>query len=144
MKNGNLGSIIYTPIKFRAPWDLLLPSFREGTITVAGDAMHVMGPFMGQGGSAAMEDAIVLARCLAQEMRNGNGGGLQLQTSVGMAFDKYVRERRRRILRLSMQTYFRQLLQSTLPLPVKLVVVAISIVLFGRSFNHAQYDCGQL
>ncbi|XXG39432.1 hypothetical protein AAC387_Pa01g0392 [Persea americana] len=72
-----------------------------------------------------MEDEIVLARCLAQEMRDGNGGGLQLQTSVGMAFDK-------------------QLLQSTLPLPVKLVIVAISIVLFGRSFNHGQYDSGQL
>lgn len=29
--------------------------------------MHVMGPFLGQGGSAALEDAVVLARCLGRQ-----------------------------------------------------------------------------
>lgn len=37
-------------------------------MTVAGHAMHVMGPFQGQGSSAALEDGIVLARCLAEKI----------------------------------------------------------------------------
>lgn len=144
VKNGDPESIIYTRVKYRPPWDLLLPSFREGTITVAGDAMHVMGPFVGQGGASAMEDAVVLARCLAQGMSGRNASSRQLQTDVGMAFDKYVKERRRRVLRLSIQTYLRQLLQTPVPLVVKLLVLAISAVLFGTSQSHTQYDCGQL
>ncbi|KAF5734611.1 hypothetical protein HS088_TW15G00103 [Tripterygium wilfordii] len=64
---------------------ILLSSIRKGrTVTVAGDAMHVMGPFIGQGGSAAIEDAIVLARCLA-----GRSHSMQ---KVGEAMDEYVRE----------------------------------------------------
>ncbi|KAH7849059.1 hypothetical protein Vadar_012359 [Vaccinium darrowii] len=47
-----------------------LEKFRKGTVTIAGDAMHVMGPFLGQGGSAALEDTIVLARCLSHKFVN--------------------------------------------------------------------------
>ncbi|KAK1436653.1 hypothetical protein QVD17_02435 [Tagetes erecta] len=54
-------------LKYRAPWDLLKGAFSRGTVIhVAGDAMHVMGPFLGQGGSAPLEDAVVLARNVAQ------------------------------------------------------------------------------
>lgn len=144
VNNGDPESIIYTRVKYRAPWDLLFPSFREGAITVAGDAMHVMGPFMGQGGASAMEDAVVLARCLAQEMRVGNGSSRQLQTNIGVALDNYVKERRGRILSLSIQTYLRQLLQTPVPMVVKLVVFAITAVFFGNSQNDTHYDCGQL
>jgi salicylate hydroxylase len=35
-----------------------------GRITLLGDAAHAMTPFLGQGASAAIEDALVLARCL--------------------------------------------------------------------------------
>lgn len=144
MKNGDLGSIIYTPIKFRAPWDLLLPSFREGNMTVAGDAMHVMGPFMGQGAASALEDAVVLARCLAQGMCNRNVSSWQLQKSIGKALDKYVRERRIRVIRLSMQTFLRQSMQLPLPVPVKLVILLFLVAIFGKPLSHSQYNCGPL
>ncbi|KAK3008414.1 hypothetical protein RJ639_014495 [Escallonia herrerae] len=64
----NPDSLSFAQLRYHAPWDLLFGRFRKGTVTVAGDAMHVMGPFIGQGGAAGIEDAIVLARSLAQKM----------------------------------------------------------------------------
>ncbi|MGD9893652.1 MAG: FAD-dependent oxidoreductase [Dehalococcoidia bacterium] len=41
-----------------------LPSWRTGPICLIGDAAHAISPHVGQGASLAMEDAIVLAKCL--------------------------------------------------------------------------------
>ncbi|MFZ4687912.1 MAG: FAD-dependent monooxygenase [Polymorphobacter sp.] len=45
----------------RAPLD----SWIAGRVTLLGDAAHAMLPFMGQGAATAIEDAMVLARCLS-------------------------------------------------------------------------------
>lgn len=42
-----------------------LDSWIAGHVTLLGDAAHAMLPFMGQGAATAMEDGLVLARCLA-------------------------------------------------------------------------------
>ncbi len=44
----------------REPMD----TWTSGRITLLGDAAHPMLPFMGQGAAMAIEDAVVLARCL--------------------------------------------------------------------------------
>ena len=67
IQNCKLSFLHLTELKYRAPWDLVLNKFRKGTVTIAGDAMHATGPFIAQGGSASIEDALVLARCLAQK-----------------------------------------------------------------------------
>lgn len=41
-----------------------LESWTTGHVTLIGDAAHAMLPFLGQGAATAMEDGIVLARCL--------------------------------------------------------------------------------
>ena len=41
-----------------------LPRWGEGRVTLLGDACHPMLPFMAQGAAMAIEDAVVLARCL--------------------------------------------------------------------------------
>jgi len=41
-----------------------LPSWGEGRVALLGDACHPMLPFMAQGAGMAIEDAVVLARCL--------------------------------------------------------------------------------
>jgi len=41
-----------------------LPLWSRGRIVVLGDACHPMTPYMGQGGSMALEDAAVLVRCI--------------------------------------------------------------------------------
>lgn len=41
-----------------------LPTWHRGTVCLVGDAAHATSPHVGQGASLAMEDAIVLAKCL--------------------------------------------------------------------------------
>jgi salicylate hydroxylase len=52
-------------------WALLdrdpLPRWTDGPIAVTGDAAHPMFPFLGQGAAQAIEDAAVLAGCLASD-----------------------------------------------------------------------------
>lgn len=42
-----------------------MPRWSKGRATLLGDAAHPMTPFMAQGAGQAIEDAVVLARCLA-------------------------------------------------------------------------------
>ena len=50
-------------------WALLerdpLPTWVDGHVALLGDACHPMTPYMAQGAASALEDAAVLARCLA-------------------------------------------------------------------------------
>ena len=52
-------------------WALLdrgpLPRWTDGPLAVTGDAAHPMFPFLGQGAAQAIEDAAVLAACLAAD-----------------------------------------------------------------------------
>ena len=52
-------------------WALLdrapLERWSSGRVTLLGDAAHPMFPFFGQGAAQAMEDAAVLARCIADD-----------------------------------------------------------------------------
>ncbi|CAL4980939.1 unnamed protein product [Urochloa decumbens] len=140
---------ILTRIWYRPPWRLLLGRFRRGTVTVAGDAMHVMGPFNGQGGAAALEDAVVLARSLSQAMPNGvdadaemTGHGLDEKLSA--AIGRYVQERRPRVVRLSLESFVVGTLLGAKSLVKKLVCRAIMAVLGTRSRFHENFDCGRL
>ncbi|GIH22791.1 salicylate hydroxylase [Acrocarpospora phusangensis] len=53
-------------------WALLdrlpLRQWSRGTVTLLGDAAHPMFPFFGQGAAQAIEDAAVLAGCLAEDV----------------------------------------------------------------------------
>ena len=67
-----------------------LPTWSVGAVTLLGDACHPMMPFMAQGAGMAIEDAIVLARCIA-----GDGG-----TDVPSAFKQYQAVRHERTSRI--------------------------------------------
>lgn len=58
-----------TPPELCYKWGLFsrspLPSWSVGRVSLLGDAAHPTLPFMGQGAVMAIEDGIVLARCLA-------------------------------------------------------------------------------
>jgi 2-polyprenyl-6-methoxyphenol hydroxylase-like FAD-dependent oxidoreductase len=55
--------IVRTDINDRPP----VARWSKGRVTLLGDAAHPMTPNMGQGGCQAIEDAVVLAGCLARE-----------------------------------------------------------------------------
>ncbi|KAJ4967738.1 hypothetical protein NE237_014439 [Protea cynaroides] len=156
----DLDSLTLISLRHRAPWDILLEKFRKGTVTVAGDAMHVIGPFIGQGGAAALEDAIVLGRCLAQEMvMNPKRSGMNSPEwekreeekekkakfkRIEKAIDRYVKERRMRILRLSTQTYLIGTVLQTNSLATKFLSLIILFTLITTIGNDNLYDCGHL
>jgi 6-hydroxynicotinate 3-monooxygenase len=43
-----------------------LPRWHEGRVALLGDACHPMTPYMAQGAASAIEDAVILSRCLEQ------------------------------------------------------------------------------
>jgi salicylate hydroxylase len=49
---------------FGRPW---LEQWWSGRVVLLGDAAHPMLPFLGQGAANALEDAMILTRCLAAE-----------------------------------------------------------------------------
>ena len=65
----------------------------QGAIALLGDSAHAMLPFAAQGAGMAIEDAAVLARCLA-ETRNEGG------PAIAVALQRYARERRPRVARI--------------------------------------------
>lgn len=72
-----------------ATYDLpSVPTWHRGTMIVIGDAAHATAPSAGQGASMAIEDAVVLARCLRD------------LPDTREAFAVYERLRRRRVERI--------------------------------------------
>ncbi|XP_012465028.1 monooxygenase 1 [Gossypium raimondii] len=142
VKNTEPKALYLTELRYRAPWDLVHAKFRKGTVVVAGDAMHAMCPFISQGGGASLEDAVVLARCLSEKLKQAKeGGGNRL---VEEALDEYVRERRMRVFWLSLQTYFMGLAQDNTSKVKKALGIAGLILVFGDQRSHTDYDCGRL
>lgn len=66
VKHTDLSTLSWVPLLFRAPWNVAFGKAHDGCVTVAGDAMHPMTPDLGQGGCSALEDAVILARCISQ------------------------------------------------------------------------------
>ena len=65
-----------------------LPRWSEGAITLLGDACHPMMPFMAQGAGMAIEDAVVLSRCIA------------LDADPRLAFKRYEAARKERTAKI--------------------------------------------
>nr|GMD26148.1 FAD-dependent urate hydroxylase-like [Ipomoea batatas] len=146
MERCSVELLTFTHLKYRSPWEILLGKFHKGTITVAGDAMHVMGPFLAQGGSAGIEDAVVLGRSLAKikDDLSKSDESEEVASKVGEAFDEYVKERRMRVAGLSTQTYLIGVLWEERSPLVKLGAMIARAVLFSNRGAHVDYDCGRL
>ncbi|PKA46903.1 Zeaxanthin epoxidase, chloroplastic [Apostasia shenzhenica] len=97
VRRSDLSTLSWVTLHFRSPWSVLVCPARRGCVTVAGDAFHPMTPDLGQGGGIALEDAVVLARCLAR-------AGSARETEEGMA--QYVAARRWRAAAVIMASFF--------------------------------------
>lgn len=67
-----------------------LPNWGAGRVVLLGDACHPMTPYMAQGAASALEDAMILSRCL--EGVNTNG--------ISAAFNRYEATRKPRASRI--------------------------------------------
>ncbi|XP_066382391.1 monooxygenase 3-like [Miscanthus floridulus] len=75
MRSTPEGAVVRTPLVDRWLWPGLAPAAsRGGRVVLAGDAWHPMTPNLGQGACCALEDAVVLARRLADAGGAGADG----------------------------------------------------------------------
>jgi 2-polyprenyl-6-methoxyphenol hydroxylase-like FAD-dependent oxidoreductase len=66
------------PLRFRSPLSLFFARISKGNVCVAGDALHPMTPDLGQGVCSALEDGVVLARCLGEAvLGDGEAGTME-------------------------------------------------------------------
>ncbi|GLT71440.1 hypothetical protein SLA2020_434560 [Shorea laevis] len=110
IENTNLDGIILSPLRYRHPWELLWGNISKGNVCVAGDALHPMTPDIGQGGCAALEDGVVLARCLAEVLLKELPSGEKAEKEeyskrIEMGLKKYAKERRWRSIELISTSY---------------------------------------
>ncbi|CAI5983291.1 unnamed protein product [Closterium sp. NIES-65] len=142
-----------------------LGTWGRGAVTLAGDAAHPMTPNLGQGACTALEDAVILARCLWEasvpdgEDRKGSGGveGGEEGASVRRrrvesekvcgALREYERLRGRRVAQLTVRSFG---IGWLLQLPQEVVCFARDKVVLPHLFSpshfldHALFDCGKL
>lgn len=62
--------IVRSPLGYRPPSEVLFGNISKDNVCVLGDACHPMTPDLGQGGCSALEDGIILAKCLADALLN--------------------------------------------------------------------------
>ncbi|XP_077231195.1 monooxygenase 2-like isoform X2 [Tasmannia lanceolata] len=101
-------TVIASPLRFRWPWHLLWGDICKGNVSVAGDALHPMTPDLGQGACSALEDGVVLARCLGEVLLEKPIGGAKEEEEyerIKKGMDKYARERRWRGIELITTAY---------------------------------------
>ncbi|KAF2322708.1 hypothetical protein GH714_029204 [Hevea brasiliensis] len=105
-----LDNIVCNPLRYRHPWEMLWGNVSKGNVCVAGDALHPMTPDIGQGGCAALEDGVILARCLAEALKKqviveNEERDKEEYKRIEVGLKKYAAERRWRSFELITTSY---------------------------------------
>lgn len=133
-------TIIRTPLVDRWLWPAVTPPASDGGVVLVGDAWHPMTPNLGQGACCALEDAVVLARKLANAINSEAG-------SVESALRSYEAERWPRVFPLTIRANLvGSALQWENPLvcSVRNNVVIPKLVRLGPLLEHTNFECEPL
>ncbi|KAK4562183.1 hypothetical protein RGQ29_004879 [Quercus rubra] len=153
VENTELDSIISSPLRYRHPWELLWGNINKDNVCVAGDALHPMTPEIGQGGCAALEDGVVLARCLAGallkeqsvEIKGKGDKEREEYKRIEMGLKKYAKERRWRSIALISTAYFVGFVQQGNGQVTSFLRENILPTFLARlPLKRADFDCGKL
>uniref|UniRef100_A0ACD5TU25 Uncharacterized protein n=1 Tax=Avena sativa TaxID=4498 RepID=A0ACD5TU25_AVESA len=132
------------PLRFRSPLSLLSSNISKGNVCVAGDALHPMTPDLGQGGCSALEDGVVLARCLGEAVLGESETGTE-KDRIEAALRKYAGMRRWRSVRLVGTAYVVGFVQQSGNAIVSFLREKVLAGVLARSLlKMADYDCGTL
>ncbi|KAL1831378.1 monooxygenase 2 [Daucus carota subsp. sativus] len=139
----DVSTLTWAPLKLRLPWNVIFGKLSKGTITVAGDAMHPMTPDLGQGGCCALEDAVVLGRCIGNTyLKNGQK---LVSSEVAKAIDEYVEARRWRVAGVITASFISGWVQDGSSWLKRFVRDAIFYRFFAQYASTViNYDCGSL
>ncbi|RLN17366.1 hypothetical protein C2845_PM02G37110 [Panicum miliaceum] len=138
IERSEMSEVVSSPLRFRSPLALVRGSISRGGVCVAGDALHPMMPELGQGGCAALEDGVVLARCLGDAFAAGHEG-------VAAALGRYAEARRWRSVQLITAAYVVGFIQQSNNVVVKFLRDTFLSPLLAKTLvAMADYDCGTL
>ncbi|KAG6525402.1 monooxygenase 2-like [Zingiber officinale] len=144
IEKSELSSVASAPLRYRSPLDLLSGNIFKGNTCVVGDAFHPMTPDLGQGGCSALEDGVVLARCLGEALcGGGDGEGENRKVEAGLK--EYEKARKWRAFRLVVGSFVLGFVQESRNWFLRLVrerVLAAFMV--ERLFIAGSFDCGKL
>ncbi|KAG6529248.1 monooxygenase 2-like [Zingiber officinale] len=147
IEKSELSSVASAPLRYRSPLNLLSGNMCKGNTCVAGDAFHPMTPDLGQGGCSALEDGVVLARCLAEALCGGGvGNGEEEQNRrVEVALKEYEKARKWRAFKLVVGSFALGFVQESGNWFLRLVRERILAGFMAESrFIAANFDCGKL
>nr|CAB3501980.1 unnamed protein product [Digitaria exilis] len=141
IEQSEMSDVVSSPLRFRSPLSLVRGSISKGGVCVAGDALHPMTPELGQGGSSALEDGVVLARCLGEAFAAGGGDEGRLRAALG----RYAEERRWRSIKLITAAYVVGFIQQSNNVVVKFLRDTFLSPLLAKTLvAMADFDCGTL
>ncbi|KAK6938995.1 FAD-binding domain [Dillenia turbinata] len=147
VKNTTLDSISSASLKFRLPWNLLWGDISKGNVCVSGDALHPMTPDIGQGGCSALEDSVVLARCLSEALTTHSKQGTPQEEydRIKKGLEKFARERRWRSFELISTAYLVGSIQQSDATVISFLREKLLSGFFGYILlKIADFDCGNL
>ncbi|XP_039040909.1 monooxygenase 2-like [Hibiscus syriacus] len=143
-----LDSIASSPLRYRRPWELLWGNISKGNVCVAGDALHPMTPDLGQGGCSALEDGVVLARCLAEALSKPAGEEInegEEHKRIEMGLKIFAQRRRWRSFDLITTAYMVGFLQQSSGMIMNFLREKFFSRFFpGMLLRKAGFDCGKL
>ncbi|KAJ1436320.1 hypothetical protein SESBI_04352 [Sesbania bispinosa] len=153
IENIELDRFHLAPLRYRQPWELMWGNISKGNVCAAGDALHPMTPDLGQGGCCALEDGVVLARCLAEAFsknpRRHNNKDMEDEEEwykkIEECLKKYANERRWRSIDLITTAYMVGCIQQA---DSKLVTFLrdkiLAPLLANQLLKKSNFDCGKL
>ncbi|KAF3434762.1 hypothetical protein FNV43_RR21847 [Rhamnella rubrinervis] len=144
-----LDGLLASPLRYRPPWEILWGHISKGNVCVAGDALHPMTPDIGQGGCAALEDGVVLARCLGEAISGAKDKpdveGKEECQRIEMGLKKYAKERRWRSFELIATSHIVGIIQqSGGRLMTSMRDKFFAVFLAGLLLKMVDFDCGSL
>ncbi|XP_038974083.1 monooxygenase 2-like [Phoenix dactylifera] len=146
IETSELSNPVSAQLRYRWPFSLLWGNISKGNVCVAGDAFHPMTPDIGQGGCSALEDSIVLARCLSEAFLGElNGGAEGEYDKIKKGLEKYARERRWRSFQLIATAYVvGRIQESDGAIMGFLRDKCLSRTMAGLLLERADFDFGKL
>uniref|UniRef100_M8AVJ2 3-hydroxybenzoate 6-hydroxylase 1 n=1 Tax=Aegilops tauschii TaxID=37682 RepID=M8AVJ2_AEGTA len=162
VERSEMSDVLAAPLRFRSPLSLLFASISKGNVCVAGDALHPTTPDLAQGACTALEDGVVLARCLGDAIvgagsgeAEGEGRGCPAQCVVGGSWEqkervvaalrRYAGIRRWRSAQVIAVSYAVGFVQESDHSVVSFVRdMLLSGVLAKTLLMMPDYDCGKL
>ncbi|KAK7280581.1 hypothetical protein RJT34_25645 [Clitoria ternatea] len=145
----DINSFLSSPLRYRHPWELMFGNISKGNVCVAGDAFHPIG------GCCALEDGIVLARCLAEafskepmrdiKVMDEEEKANELYKKIEGSLKKYANVRRWRSIDLVASSYMvGSIQQSESKLATFLRDNILAGFLASLLLKKSNYDCGKL